>query len=146
MGFSDTRQEVAVRDHWRERVGVLRVVRASVDARHDQIFHEWLLFEFVLFTVNSQLVDSAHSLGSESLCLPMVLSAFSHYSAIHLGLNMYVLYSFGAPIIDRFFGVEQFCGFYLSAGEHNSLTFGIGRAGCPRRCHRFGTRTHCDSR
>lgn len=37
----------------------------------------------------------------------MLLSAFSHLNLIHLALNMYVLYSFGGAIIDRFLGPNQ---------------------------------------
>uniref|UniRef100_A0A1B6E5C0 rhomboid protease n=1 Tax=Clastoptera arizonana TaxID=38151 RepID=A0A1B6E5C0_9HEMI len=52
---------------------------------------------------------------SNVVCLPMVLSTFSHYSLFHLGANMFVLHSFstGAALA---LGKEQLLGFYLSAG------------------------------
>lgn len=43
----------------------------------------------------------------ESLVWPMFNSVFSHHSWIHLGLNMYVLYSFAPVCIDNFLGKEQ---------------------------------------
>uniref|UniRef100_A0A914WL25 rhomboid protease n=1 Tax=Plectus sambesii TaxID=2011161 RepID=A0A914WL25_9BILA len=59
--------------------------------------------------------------ASKSLCSPMILSVFSHYSLIHLALNMYVLHNFGGVSCDRFFGVEQFLAFYVAAGLFSSL-------------------------
>ena len=46
--------------------------------------------------------------------LPMLLSAFSHISLIHLGCNMFVLHSFSDHIIHAL-GKEQFMGLYLSS-------------------------------
>ena len=46
--------------------------------------------------------------------LPMLLSAFSHISLLHLGCNMFVLHSFSDPIIHQL-GKEQFVGLYLSS-------------------------------
>ena len=46
--------------------------------------------------------------------LPMLLSAFSHHSIIHLGCNMFVLHSFMGPIISTL-GKEQFMGLYMSS-------------------------------
>ncbi|CAG9575766.1 unnamed protein product [Danaus chrysippus] len=53
-------------------------------------------------------------------CLPMVLSTFSHYSALHLAANMYVLYSF-MPAAIASLGKEQFVAMYLSAGVISSF-------------------------
>lgn len=50
----------------------------------------------------------------------MVLSAFSHYSLIHLGINMYVLWSFSGQLIDNMMGAEQYTAFYLAAGKYTS--------------------------
>ncbi|CAD5230585.1 unnamed protein product [Bursaphelenchus okinawaensis] len=63
-----------------------------------------------------------NSFAQKSLCIPMVSSVFSHSSFIHLGLNMYVLHSFASVSVDRFFGVDQFLAFYLTAGAFSSLT------------------------
>uniref|UniRef100_A0A7E4VFT1 rhomboid protease n=1 Tax=Panagrellus redivivus TaxID=6233 RepID=A0A7E4VFT1_PANRE len=63
----------------------------------------------------------SNSYASKSLCSPMLLSCFSHYSAIHLALNMYVLFSFVPPAINKFLGLEQFTAFYLTAGVVSSL-------------------------
>lgn len=45
----------------------------------------------------------------------MVFSNFSHYSPLHLGLNMMVLYSF-SNIGVHLFGKENFLALYLSSG------------------------------
>uniref|UniRef100_UPI00398E623F presenilin-associated rhomboid-like protein, mitochondrial isoform X2 n=1 Tax=Pristiophorus japonicus TaxID=55135 RepID=UPI00398E623F len=53
--------------------------------------------------------------ASKTLCLPMVLSTFSHYSFFHMAANMYVLWSFSSSIVSLL-GQEQFVAVYLSAG------------------------------
>ncbi|XP_060690936.1 presenilin-associated rhomboid-like protein, mitochondrial [Hemiscyllium ocellatum] len=53
--------------------------------------------------------------ASTALCLPMVLSTFSHYSFFHMAANMYVLWSFSSSIV-QLLGQEQFMAVYLSAG------------------------------
>ncbi|KAL3282153.1 hypothetical protein HHI36_005348 [Cryptolaemus montrouzieri] len=58
--------------------------------------------------------------GSTNVCLPMLLSTFSHYSSLHLLANMYVLHSFSTGAAQGL-GKEQFLGFYLSAGVISSL-------------------------
>lgn len=51
----------------------------------------------------------------------MFLSTFSHYSALHLFANMYVLRSFtNAGVISL--GKEQFLAVYMSAGVVASLS------------------------
>uniref|UniRef100_A0AC34F575 Peptidase S54 rhomboid domain-containing protein n=1 Tax=Panagrolaimus sp. ES5 TaxID=591445 RepID=A0AC34F575_9BILA len=62
-----------------------------------------------------------NSYASKSLCSPMLLSVFSHYSFLHLALNMYVLFNFVPLSINKFLGVEQFTAFYLTAGVVSSL-------------------------
>ena len=57
---------------------------------------------------------------SPATCWPMLLSSFSHYSALHLFINMYVLWSF-APVVTAKFGREQFLAVYLSAGVVSSF-------------------------
>ncbi|CAG4925514.1 presenilins-associated rhomboid-like protein, mitochondrial [Colias croceus] len=58
--------------------------------------------------------------SGSSVCLPMVLSTFSHYSAFHLAANMYVLYSF-MPAAMASLGKEQFVAMYMSAGVISSF-------------------------
>ena len=58
--------------------------------------------------------------GSRKLCLPMLLSTFSHFSGIHLAANMFVLDSFMAPAV-HLLGKEQFLGVYLTSGVFTSL-------------------------
>ncbi|XP_071508732.1 presenilin-associated rhomboid-like protein, mitochondrial [Diadema antillarum] len=53
--------------------------------------------------------------AASATCLPMILSVFSHYSLWHLGINMYVLWSFSSSI-GSILGKEQFLAMYLSAG------------------------------
>uniref|UniRef100_A0A5S6R4S0 SUN domain-containing protein n=1 Tax=Trichuris muris TaxID=70415 RepID=A0A5S6R4S0_TRIMR len=56
------------------------------------------------------------SFNGEKLCIPMLLSVFSHISPIHLAVNMYVLWSFAPLLVERITGLEQFCAFYLTSG------------------------------
>uniref|UniRef100_A0A0R3RH17 rhomboid protease n=1 Tax=Elaeophora elaphi TaxID=1147741 RepID=A0A0R3RH17_9BILA len=58
----------------------------------------WQLFMWKWFT---------NSFASKALCLPMVLSAFSHANMLHLILNMYVLNTFAPVSIDYFLGTTQ---------------------------------------
>lgn len=54
------------------------------------------------------------------LCLPMVLSTFSHYSLFHLGVNMYAFHSFSRAIGDAM-DSGQFTALYLTSGVTASL-------------------------
>lgn len=47
----------------------------------------------------------------------MLLSSFSHYSVVHMLVNMYVLWTFSTTIVSVL-GKEQFLAFYTSAGAH----------------------------
>lgn len=58
---------------------------------------------------------------AKAVCWPMVLSTFSHYSFWHLGINMYVLYTFSTGIVNML-GQEQFLALYLTAGVVSSFT------------------------
>lgn len=58
--------------------------------------------------------------ASRSVCLPMLLSTFSHSSLLHLCANMLVLTSF-APAAVALWGKEQFVAMYLSAGVLSSF-------------------------
>jgi len=60
------------------------------------------------------------TLLAEVVCWPMFLSTFSHYSAMHLFANMYVMHSF-ANAAAVSLGKEQFLAVYLSAGVFSSL-------------------------
>ena len=57
---------------------------------------------------------------ARSSALPMLLANFSHFSFLHLLVNMYVLMSF-TPIVAAKFGREQFLAVYLSAGVLSSF-------------------------
>lgn len=59
--------------------------------------------------------------ASKSVCVPMLLSTFSHYSLFHLCANMIVLNSF-APGAVALLGKEQFLAMYLSGGVISSFT------------------------
>ncbi|KAJ8270832.1 hypothetical protein GJAV_G00119780 [Gymnothorax javanicus] len=58
--------------------------------------------------------------ASKALCIPMVLSTFSHYSLLHMAANMYVLWSFSSSIVGLL-GPEQFMAVYMSAGVISTL-------------------------
>lgn len=58
--------------------------------------------------------------ASKTLCLPMILSTFSHFSLFHMAANMYVLWSFSSSIVS-ILGSEQFMAVYLSAGVISSF-------------------------
>ena len=60
------------------------------------------------------------SIGSKAVCLPMLLSAFSHPGGFHLLCNMFVLHSFSTEAV-RLLGREQFLGVYISACVVSSL-------------------------
>ncbi|XP_011312603.1 presenilins-associated rhomboid-like protein, mitochondrial [Fopius arisanus] len=71
--------------------------------------------------------------SSKAVCWPMLLSTFSHSSALHLGVNMYVLYSFGTMAIPTL-GREQFVALYLTSGVVSNLAshlykIALGRPG-----------------
>ncbi|XP_054483167.1 presenilins-associated rhomboid-like protein, mitochondrial [Anoplopoma fimbria] len=53
--------------------------------------------------------------ASNSVCSPMLLSTFSHFSFFHMAANMYVLWSFSSSAVSML-GREQFMAVYLSAG------------------------------
>ncbi|XP_041955324.1 presenilins-associated rhomboid-like protein, mitochondrial [Alosa sapidissima] len=58
--------------------------------------------------------------ASKTRCLPMVLSSFSHYSIVHMVVNMYVLWTFSTSIVSVL-GREQFLAFYTSAGVISTM-------------------------
>ncbi|RVE65296.1 hypothetical protein OJAV_G00134560 [Oryzias javanicus] len=58
--------------------------------------------------------------ASKTLCSPMLLSTFSHFSFFHMAANMYVLWSFSTSAVSML-GREQFMAVYLSAGVVSSF-------------------------
>ncbi|XP_075470128.1 presenilin-associated rhomboid-like protein, mitochondrial [Ascaphus truei] len=70
---------------------------------------------------------------SRSLCLPMVLSTFSHFSLFHMAANMYVLWSFSSSIVS-ILGREQFLAVYMSAGVVSTFASYL----CKTATGRFG--------
>ncbi|KAM9732772.1 LOW QUALITY PROTEIN: presenilin-associated rhomboid-like protein, mitochondrial [Menidia menidia] len=58
--------------------------------------------------------------ASRTLCAPMLLSSFSHFSFLHMAANMYVLWSFSSSAVSML-GREQFLALYLSAGVVSSM-------------------------
>ncbi|XP_035277315.1 presenilins-associated rhomboid-like protein, mitochondrial isoform X1 [Anguilla anguilla] len=69
--------------------------------------------------------------ASKALCLPMILSTFSHYSFLHMAANMYVLWSFSSSIVSLL-GPEQFMAAYLSAGVVSTLVSYAAKTGSGR--------------
>ncbi|XP_049887306.1 presenilins-associated rhomboid-like protein, mitochondrial [Pectinophora gossypiella] len=80
------------------------------------VFGAWRVRSLQPFMVKYFCSNPAGS----KVCMPMILSAFSHYSALHLAANMYVLYSF-MPAALAALGKEQFVAMYLSGGVISSF-------------------------
>ncbi|KAF3858324.1 hypothetical protein F7725_011525 [Dissostichus mawsoni] len=72
------------------------------------------------FTSTPAASEYACYTHTETRCLPMVLSTFSHYSIFHMAANMYVLWTFSSEIVS-ILGREQFLAFYLSAGVISNM-------------------------
>nr|XP_040026397.1 presenilins-associated rhomboid-like protein, mitochondrial isoform X2 [Gasterosteus aculeatus aculeatus] len=68
---------------------------------------------------------------TETRCLPMILSSFSHYSVFHMVANMYVLWTFSSGIVSLL-GREQFLAVYLSAGVISTMLSYICKAASGR--------------
>merc|ERR1719347_586805 len=66
--------------------------------------------------------------AAKATCLPLLLSAFSHYSLLHLGCNMMVLHSF-MPTGVALLGKEQFLAVYLNAGVISSFASMVYKVG-----------------
>ncbi|XP_041796590.1 presenilins-associated rhomboid-like protein, mitochondrial isoform X2 [Chelmon rostratus] len=71
--------------------------------------------------------------ASKTLCSPMLLSAFSHFSFFHMAANMYVLWSFSTSAVSML-GREQFMAVYLSAGVVSTFVSYV----CKTATGRFG--------
>jgi len=70
-------------------------------------------------------------------CASMLLSAFSHYSALHLCCNMLCLHSFMDPVINLL-GKEQFVAVYLSSAVISSLGSHIYKVATNRISYSLG--------
>lgn len=81
------------------------------------VFLAWRLPQFSTFMVKYFMASPMMKATS----WPMLLSTFSHYSFLHLFVNMYVLWSF-APVASTKFGKEQFLATYISAGVVSGFT------------------------
>ncbi|XP_029372910.1 presenilins-associated rhomboid-like protein, mitochondrial isoform X2 [Echeneis naucrates] len=64
--------------------------------------------------------------ASKTLCCPMILSTFSHFSFFHMAANMYVLWSFSTTAVSML-GREQFLAVYLSAGVVSTFISYVGK-------------------
>ncbi|XP_056413689.1 presenilins-associated rhomboid-like protein, mitochondrial isoform X2 [Hyla sarda] len=71
--------------------------------------------------------------ASNNLCLPMILSTFSHFSLFHMAANMYVLWTFSSSIVS-ILGQEQFLALYMSAGVVSTFASYV----CKAATGRFG--------
>lgn len=71
--------------------------------------------------------------ASQNLCLPMILSTFSHFSFFHMAANMYVLWTFSSSIVSVL-GQEQFLALYMSAGVVSTFASYV----CKAATGRFG--------
>ncbi|KAK2174132.1 hypothetical protein NP493_826g01006 [Ridgeia piscesae] len=109
-------------NRWWTSVSPGRKVVVSIIAANTFVFLMWRVrslqpFMLKWFTSNPM---------SAAPCTSMLLSSFSHYSLMHLFVNMYVLWSF-APTITQLLGPEQFTAMYLSAGVVSAFASYIHR-------------------
>ncbi|XP_078039238.1 rhomboid family intramembrane serine protease rho-7 [Augochlora pura] len=75
--------------------------------------------------------------ASSVTCWPMLLSSFSHYSFLHLAVNMYVLYSFSSLAVTAL-GKEQFVAFYLTSAVIGSFASNLYKTACGFTAHSLG--------
>lgn len=80
---------------------------------------------------------SCNPAASSAVCLPMILSVFSHSSFIHLAANMYVLHGFMKHGV-QLLGPEQFLAVYMSAGVISSLASMVYKVGSGRMGYSLG--------
>ncbi|XP_071949977.1 presenilin-associated rhomboid-like protein, mitochondrial [Antedon mediterranea] len=97
-------------------LGTQKVVLGIV-ALNVGVFALWRLPFMQMFMVKWFSANPA----ANAVCIPMVLSTFSHYSLWHLAVNMYVLWTFSHSM-ERLFGKEQFLAMYMSAGVWSSFS------------------------
>ncbi len=94
-------------------------VFAPILAINVAVFIMWRVPSLTPFML-SRFASNPHAATKASTSLPMLLSAFSHYSAVHLALNMFCLHSFSTPMVQAL-GQEQFVGLYLSSAVVSSF-------------------------
>lgn len=81
----------------------------------------WYLFP-ESFMVENFLVSYSGLMAGHFWTL--ITSVFSHYSAFHIFINMYVLYGFGQAM-ETVLGTKRFVSFYLIAGICASITHSL---------------------
>ncbi|XP_033107164.1 presenilins-associated rhomboid-like protein, mitochondrial [Anneissia japonica] len=96
-------------------LGTQKVV-LSIVAINAAVFFLWRVPFMQLFMVKWFSANPA----ANAVCIPMLLSTFSHYSLWHLAVNMYVLWTFSYSM-QNLFGKEQFLAMYVSAGVWSSF-------------------------
>ncbi|XP_054771682.2 presenilin-associated rhomboid-like protein, mitochondrial [Lytechinus pictus] len=101
---------------WYGRLTGTQKVVLGIVAANIAVFTFWRIPAMQHFMIQWFSANPAAS----ATCLPMILSVFSHYSLWHLGVNMYVLWSFSGSI-GSVLGKEQFLAMYLSAGVWSSF-------------------------
>lgn len=78
---------------------------------------------------------SVPSRGATSL--PLLLSTFSHISALHLGVNMFVLHSL-TPMLGEALGSHQLLALYLSGGVMSSWASCLAKVASGRHTRSLG--------
>ncbi|KAJ2158164.1 hypothetical protein GGF46_003971 [Coemansia sp. RSA 552] len=100
--------------------GIVYLVWNSAQQRRtslgDNTLYVWMLKNFSSMWVNLR----------EGRLWTLVTPAFSHVSTMHLAVNMFILYSFGADLV-RVVGKKRFLGFYLLAGVCGNLLSTVTR-------------------
>ncbi|EDW90858.1 presenilins-associated rhomboid-like protein, mitochondrial [Drosophila yakuba] len=101
----------------------------------DKMFAPILLCNLVAFAMwrvpalkGTMMTYFTSNPAARVVCWPMFLSTFSHYSAMHIFANMYVMHSFANAAVLSL-GKEQFLAVYLSAGVFSSLMSVLYKAG-----------------
>lgn len=115
-GFFDSREPKQgelreMMNQWYSRLSGTQKVVLGIVAANIAVFAFWRIPAMQHFMIQWFSANPAAS----ATCLPMILSVFSHHSLWHLGVNMYVLWSFSGSI-GSVLGKEQFLAMYLSAG------------------------------
>lgn len=109
----DTRKEI---NQWWNSLSEGQRTVTGIIAVNAVVFCCWRVPSLQRFMIRYFTANPA----SKTLCSPMVLSTFSHFSFFHLAANMYVLWSFSSSAVSML-GREQFMAFYLSAGVISTM-------------------------
>nr|XP_020478369.1 presenilins-associated rhomboid-like protein, mitochondrial isoform X2 [Monopterus albus] len=104
----DMRKEI---NHWWNRLSEGQRTVTGIIAANVVVFCCWR----VPSLQRSMIKYFTSNPASKTLCAPMLLSTFSHFSFFHMAANMYVLWSFSTSAVSML-GREQFMAVYLSAG------------------------------